>query len=125
MPAALERQPRGASALPSLLYTPAPDSHSQVPTRAQASPVFQLQVLFAFLQSSQQAVYDPDPLVEALKIKRTEQQDAQEFSKLFLGLLDYEFKKQAKRAEVEGGDGKIGRIVEEQVSLPCLSLLAA
>ncbi|GAA5837483.1 hypothetical protein JCM9279_006767 [Rhodotorula babjevae] len=82
----------------------------------EASPLFQLQVLFAFLQSSQQAVYDPDPLVEALKIKRTEQQDAQEFSKLFLTLLDWEFKKQGKRAASEGGGGesKVARIVEEQ-----------
>ncbi|GAA5946290.1 hypothetical protein JCM3775_002682 [Rhodotorula graminis] len=82
----------------------------------EASPLFQLQVLFAFLQSSQQAVYDPDPLVEALKIKRTEQQDAQEFSKLFLTLLDWEFKKQGKRAEGEGSasGNKVARIVEEQ-----------
>ncbi|GAA5896255.1 hypothetical protein JCM8208_001826 [Rhodotorula glutinis] len=84
----------------------------------EASPLFQLQVLFAFLQSSEQAVYDPDPLVEALKIKRTEQQDAQEFSKLFLTLLDWEFKKQGKRAESEGRgggvEGKVARIVEEQ-----------
>ncbi|GAA6057771.1 hypothetical protein JCM3770_006837 [Rhodotorula araucariae] len=92
------------------VYSCLPPSNGNV----EASPVFQLQVLFAFLQSSQQAVYDPDPLVEALKIKRTEQQDAQEFSKLFLNLLDREFKKQAKRAEIEGGDAKIGRIVEEQ-----------
>ncbi|GJN88609.1 hypothetical protein Rhopal_001575-T1 [Rhodotorula paludigena] len=80
----------------------------------EASPVFQLQVLFAFLQQSQQAVYDPDPLVDALKIKKTEQQDAQEFSKLFLSLLDHEFKKQGKRAEAEGLDGRMGRIVQDQ-----------
>ncbi|BGP37863.1 hypothetical protein JCM10449v2_001789 [Rhodotorula kratochvilovae] len=92
------------------VYSCLPPSNGNV----EASPVFQLQVLFAFLQSSQQAVYDPDPLVESLKIKKTEQQDAQEFSKLFLNLLDREFKKQAKRAEVEGGDAKIGRIIEVQ-----------
>lgn len=97
----------------------APDSRSSRPRTdcllSQASPVFQLQVLFAFLQQSQQAVYDPDPLVDALKIKKTEQQDAQEFSKLFLSLLDHEFKKQGKRAEAEGLDGRMGRIVQDQV----------
>lgn len=72
-------------------------------------------------------MYDPDPLVEALKIKRTEQQDAQEFSKLFLTLLDWEFKKQGKRAEGEGSasGNKVARIVEEQVRarFPLLLLL--
>lgn len=68
-------------------------------------------------------MYDPDPLVEALKIKRTEQQDAQEFSKLFLTLLDWEFKKQGKRAESEGGgESKVARIVEEQVRARLLAL---
>ena len=78
--------------------------------------MFQLQVLFAFLQKSQQAAYDPEPLVESLKIPKTEQQDAQEFSKLFLNLLDHEFKKQAKRAESEGGDAGVGKLVEDLVS---------
>lgn len=80
--------------------------------------MFQLQVLFAFLQKSQQAAYDPEPLVESLKIPKTEQQDAQEFSKLFLNLLDHEFKKQAKRAESEGGDPGVGTLVEDLVSPP-------
>ncbi|GAA5871715.1 hypothetical protein JCM3774_003027 [Rhodotorula dairenensis] len=79
----------------------------------EASPLFQLQVLFAFLQKSRQAAYDPAALVEALKIPKTEQQDAQEFSKLFLNLLDREFKKQAKRAEAEGGDSSVGKMVED------------
>ncbi|GAA6004527.1 hypothetical protein JCM10207_000918 [Rhodosporidiobolus poonsookiae] len=77
------------------------------------SPVFQLQALFAFLQNSKQAVYDPSPLIESLRLDTTEQQDAQEFSKLFLQVLDAEFKKQGKRAEQEGGDGKVERLVEE------------
>ncbi|BGP13819.1 hypothetical protein JCM10213_006348 [Rhodosporidiobolus nylandii] len=76
-------------------------------------PIFQLQVLFAFLQTSIQGVYDPSPLIESLKLDTSEQQDAQEFSKLFLQVLDREFKKQGKRAEQEGGDGSIGRVVEE------------
>ncbi|BGP05993.1 hypothetical protein JCM10049v2_001812 [Rhodotorula toruloides] len=80
----------------------------------ESSPVFQLQVLFTFLQTSKQAVYDPEPLVESLKIKKTEQQDAQEFSKLFLNLLDMQFQKQAKRVQAEGGSTKIGQLVDEQ-----------
>ncbi|BGP22765.1 ubiquitin carboxyl-terminal hydrolase 48 [Rhodotorula toruloides] len=80
----------------------------------ESSPVFQLQVLFTFLQTSKQAVYDPDPLVESLKIKKTEQQDAQEFSKLFLNLLDMQFQKQEKRVQAEGGSTKIGQLVAEQ-----------
>lgn len=78
--------------------------------------MFQLQVLFAFLQNSRQAAYDPARLVESLKIPTTEQQDAQEFSKLFLNLLDREFKKQAKKAEAEGGDASVGTMVEDLVS---------
>lgn len=77
--------------------------------------MYQLQVLFASLQKSQQAAYDPEPLVQALKIKKTEQQDAQEFSKLFLNLLDREVKKQAKKAEAEGGDASVGKLVEDLV----------
>lgn len=60
----------------------------------QASPLFQLQVLFAFLDKSTQSVYDPAPFVKSLRLNTTEQQDAQEFSKLFLDLLSREFKKQ-------------------------------
>ncbi|GAA5968088.1 hypothetical protein JCM11641_003725 [Rhodosporidiobolus odoratus] len=76
-------------------------------------PIFQLQVLFASLQVSKQAVYDPSPLIGSLKLDTTEQQDAQEFSKLFLQVLDREFKKQGKRAEQEGGAGSVARLVEE------------
>lgn len=91
------------------------DPVRSLPVCPQSSPVFQLQVLFTFLQTSKQAVYDPEPLVESLKIKKTEQQDAQEFSKLFLNLLDMQFQKQAKRVQAEGGSTKIGQLVDEQV----------
>lgn len=80
------------------------------------SPLYQLQVLFAFLQSSKQAVYDPTPLVNSLKLDQTEQQDAQEFSKLFLSLLDHEFKKQGSKVEQDSASSNVGKLVQEQVS---------
>ncbi|GAA6061840.1 hypothetical protein JCM10212_000757 [Sporobolomyces blumeae] len=83
----------------------------------QSSPLFQLQVLFAFLQTSRQAVYDPTPLVQALHLDQTQQQDAQEFSKLFLDLLDHEFKKHGLKKLQDGREGdeaSIGRLVHEQ-----------
>ncbi|KAJ7724461.1 hypothetical protein DFH07DRAFT_854832 [Mycena maculata] len=58
------------------------------------SPIFQLQVTFAALQESTQSVFNPTKLVESLELRTTEQQDAQEFSKLFMSHLDTEFKKQ-------------------------------
>ncbi|KAJ7097738.1 cysteine proteinase [Mycena belliarum] len=58
------------------------------------SPTFQLQVTFAALQESTQSVFNPTKLVESLELRTTEQQDAQEFSKLFMSHLDAEFKKQ-------------------------------
>ncbi|TFK76330.1 cysteine proteinase [Pluteus cervinus] len=60
------------------------------------SPVFQLQVTFAALQASVESVFNPTKLVESLKLNTTEQQDAQEFSKLFLSHLDAEFKRQSQ-----------------------------
>ncbi|THU87228.1 cysteine proteinase [Dendrothele bispora CBS 962.96] len=62
----------------------------------QESPIFQLQVTFAALQNSEQNVYNPTKLVESLQLRTGEQQDAQEFSKLFMSHLDAEFKKQPK-----------------------------
>ncbi|SJL00507.1 uncharacterized protein ARMOST_03820 [Armillaria ostoyae] len=58
------------------------------------SPIFQLQVTFAALQESTQTVFNPVKLVESLQLRTSEQQDAQEFSKLFMSHLDAEFKKQ-------------------------------
>ncbi|KAF8843558.1 cysteine proteinase [Paxillus ammoniavirescens] len=58
------------------------------------SPVFQLQVTFAALQESTQNVYNPAKFAESLKLSTSEQQDAQEFSKLFMSHLDNEFQKQ-------------------------------
>uniref|UniRef100_A0A0W0FLB1 ubiquitinyl hydrolase 1 n=1 Tax=Moniliophthora roreri TaxID=221103 RepID=A0A0W0FLB1_MONRR len=58
------------------------------------SPIFQLQVTFAALQESIQKAFNPTKLVESLQLRAAEQQDAQEFSKLFMSHLDEEFKKQ-------------------------------
>ncbi|KAJ3775406.1 cysteine proteinase [Lentinula raphanica] len=62
------------------------------------SPIFQLQVTFAALQESIQSVFNPSNLVESLQLRTAEQQDAQEFSKLFMTHLDAEFKKQSNRS---------------------------
>ncbi|KAJ3545017.1 hypothetical protein NM688_g5677 [Phlebia brevispora] len=58
------------------------------------SPIFQLQVTFAAMQACTESAFNPVKLVESLKIRTTEQQDAQEFSKLFMAHLDSEFQKQ-------------------------------
>ncbi|KAF9053878.1 cysteine proteinase [Hymenopellis radicata] len=62
------------------------------------SPLHQLQITFAALQECTQNVFNPVKLVESLKLNTGEQQDAQEFSKLFLNHLDLEFKKQSSPA---------------------------
>ncbi|KAI6118845.1 hypothetical protein EV401DRAFT_2057534 [Pisolithus croceorrhizus] len=59
------------------------------------SPIFQLQVTFAALQESGLRVYNPEKFAESLKLSTSEQQDAQEFSKLFMSHLDIEFRKQS------------------------------
>lgn len=66
--------------------------------RFKDSPIFQLQVTFAALQESRENVFNPSKLVESLQLRTAEQQDAQEFSKLFMSHLDAEFKKQADPA---------------------------
>ncbi|KAI0064483.1 cysteine proteinase [Artomyces pyxidatus] len=58
------------------------------------SPIYQLQATFAALQESKRKVFNPIKLVESLKLRTNEQQDAQEFSKLFMSHLDTEFQKQ-------------------------------
>ncbi|KAG5354040.1 hypothetical protein C0989_009737 [Termitomyces sp. Mn162] len=73
------------------LYTREPG----FPVGLKESPIFQLQVTFAALQEGIQTCFNPAKLVESLQLRTTEQQDAQEFSKLFMSHLDAEFKKQA------------------------------
>ncbi|KAJ3732305.1 cysteine proteinase [Lentinula guzmanii] len=62
------------------------------------SPIFQLQVTFAALQEGIRSVFNPSNLVESLQLRTAEQQDAQEFSKLFMTHLDAEFKKQPNQS---------------------------
>ncbi|OCH88183.1 cysteine proteinase [Obba rivulosa] len=62
------------------------------------SPIFQLQVTFAAMQEGTQSAFNPIKLVESLHLSTTEQQDAQEFSKLFMAHLDSEFQKQSNPA---------------------------
>ncbi|EMD38059.1 hypothetical protein CERSUDRAFT_113204 [Gelatoporia subvermispora B] len=59
------------------------------------SPIFQLQVTFAAMQDGAQSAFNPIKLVESLHLSTSEQQDAQEFSKLFMAHLDSEFQKQS------------------------------
>ncbi|KAF7304975.1 hypothetical protein MKEN_01212200 [Mycena kentingensis (nom. inval.)] len=59
------------------------------------SPTFQLQFTFAALQCTTQDVFNPEKLVKSLELETSEQQDAQEFSKLFMSHLDAEFQKQS------------------------------
>ncbi|GFS01143.1 ubiquitin carboxyl-terminal hydrolase 48 [Elysia marginata] len=47
-----------------------------------------LQVIFALLHGSIRCYVDPSPLIECLGLNTAEQQDAQEFSKLFLHVLE-------------------------------------
>ncbi|KAG8727339.1 hypothetical protein FRC12_022595, partial [Ceratobasidium sp. 428] len=58
------------------------------------SPMYQLQTTFGMLQEGTKKAFNPVKLVERLGIRTAEQQDAQEFSKLFMSHLDNEFKKQ-------------------------------
>ncbi|KAL4247306.1 peptidase C19 family protein [Abortiporus biennis] len=58
------------------------------------TPIFQLQVTFAAMQESTQSAFNPVKLMESLKLRTTEQQDAQEFHKLFMAHLETEFHKQ-------------------------------
>ncbi|KAH7340859.1 hypothetical protein B0J17DRAFT_653080 [Rhizoctonia solani] len=62
------------------------------------SPIYQLQMTFGALQHSNERAFNPVKLVECLGIRTGEQQDAQEFSKLFMSHLDNEFKKQENKS---------------------------
>ncbi|KNC48127.1 ubiquitin carboxyl-terminal hydrolase [Thecamonas trahens ATCC 50062] len=58
----------------------------------QTSVVHELQRVFAYLELSQKTVYVPQQLVSALGLDTTEQQDAQEFYKLFLSAIETEMR---------------------------------
>lgn len=63
------------------------------------SPLGQLQLIFARLQFSLKSSVDPTQFVHSLDLDVSQQQDAQEFSKLFLTLIEDDLKKQ-ENAEV-------------------------
>ncbi|OCF31948.1 hypothetical protein I316_06331 [Kwoniella heveanensis BCC8398] len=66
---------------------------SEVGHLHQSTPLYHLASVFAMLQHSQRAVVDPSFLIEALRLDKGDQQDAGEFSKLFMNVLEGEFKK--------------------------------
>ncbi|KDE06977.1 hypothetical protein MVLG_02715 [Microbotryum lychnidis-dioicae p1A1 Lamole] len=80
------------------------------PTPITNSPLYHLQVLFTFLQTSVQAVYDPTPLIRSLKLDTGEQQDATEFQKLFMSLLDHEVSQAGKARGGSEGEEVAGLI---------------
>ncbi|CAE6465896.1 unnamed protein product, partial [Rhizoctonia solani] len=76
------------------VYTCAPELSLLPGKGVEESPIYQLQMTFGALQHSNEKAFNPVKLVECLGIRAGEQQDAQEFSKLFMSHLDNEFKKQ-------------------------------
>ncbi|XP_053213440.1 ubiquitin carboxyl-terminal hydrolase 48-like isoform X2 [Panonychus citri] len=70
------------------------------------SPVGQLQLIFARLQFSARRYVDPTQFVNSLQLDVSQQQDAQEFSKLFLTLLEDDLSSQK--------DQKVKNIVQTQ-----------
>lgn len=63
-------------------------SRSRVTTFQPKSPIGQLQWVFARLQFGYCKYVDPTPFVKSLDLDVSQQQDAQEFCKLFLNLLE-------------------------------------
>ncbi|WVQ99731.1 hypothetical protein IAU59_006873 [Kwoniella sp. CBS 9459] len=59
---------------------------------SESTKLYHLASIFAMLQYSDRAVVDPSFLIEALRLDKGEQQDAGEFSKLFMNVLEGEFK---------------------------------
>ncbi|KAI1301417.1 Ubiquitin carboxyl-terminal hydrolase 48 [Halotydeus destructor] len=62
------------------------------------SPIGYLQLIFAKLQFSYNLYIDPEPLVKCLNLDVSLQQDAQEFCKLFLNLLEDDLSKQSNNS---------------------------
>ncbi|KAL1405904.1 hypothetical protein Q8F55_007584 [Vanrija albida] len=69
------------------------DAGSRSPPTARLSPLHHLANIFAMMHFSNKAVVDPGALIEALRLNKGDQQDAAEFSKLFMSLLTDEFKR--------------------------------
>ncbi|KAF8682576.1 Cysteine proteinase [Rhizoctonia solani] len=82
------------------------------------SPIYQLQVTFGALQHSKEKSFNPVKLVECLGIRAGEQQDAQEFSKLFMSHLDNEFKKQDNTLVQSLITDQVGRLASSAKNPP-------
>lgn len=61
------------------------------------SPIGQLQLIFANLQFSYNRSIDPTPFIESLNLDVSQQQDAQEFCKLFLSLIEEDLSYQSNK----------------------------
>lgn len=59
------------------------------------SPIGHLQLIFAKLQFSYSLAVDPTPFIESLELDVSQQQDAQEFCKLFLSLIEEDLSSQS------------------------------
>ncbi|WWC89000.1 uncharacterized protein L201_003917 [Kwoniella dendrophila CBS 6074] len=59
----------------------------------ESTPLYHLAMVFGMLQYSNRDVVDPMGLIEALRLEKGNQQDAAEFSKLFMSVLASEFAK--------------------------------
>jgi ubiquitin carboxyl-terminal hydrolase 48 len=60
----------------------------------EGSPLFHLAHIFTSLEFTQKPFVDPRGLIESLRLNTGEQQDAAEFSKLFLDMIANELLKQ-------------------------------
>lgn len=69
-----------------------------MPCSRQTSSLYNLALVFASLQHTEKKVVDPSGLVKALRLESGNQQDAAEFSKLFMSLIQSEFAAQADPA---------------------------
>ncbi|KAJ3026927.1 UNVERIFIED_CONTAM: ATP-binding cassette sub- G member 1 [Siphonaria sp. JEL0065] len=71
------------------------DTNSNAGDAADADQIIKnLQIAFAYMQYGAKNVFDPSAFVKSLKIDSGVQQDAQEFSKLFLGIMETVFASQ-------------------------------
>ncbi|WWC69883.1 uncharacterized protein I206_103826 [Kwoniella pini CBS 10737] len=70
------------------------------------TPLYQLAIVFGMLQHSNRQLVDPMGLIDALRLEKGNQQDAAEFSKLFMSVLASEFAKNP--------DPKIRSFLKEQ-----------
>ncbi|KAL7425154.1 hypothetical protein Q5752_000842 [Cryptotrichosporon argae] len=75
------------------------------------SPLYHLASIFAALQHGKRKVVDPGVLIDALQLKKGDQQDAAEFSKLFMDLIEKEIKRQPNPLNTFVTDQFAGQLV--------------